>query len=128
MKGSSRSSSIRRTPLQEPSSAFPHKGPPSLTSAFLQGPLHQGPLQGPHQGPHKGPHEGPYHGPHQGPPSLSSAFLQGPSLNEIENCLAGLSAEEMEQVCDVFYVDYDFDPQNMVMKIKNDRRNSGGTL
>ena len=32
------------------------------------------------------------------PPSLSSAFLQGPSLNEIENCLAGLSAEEMEQV------------------------------
>ena len=99
MKGSSRSSSSRRTPLQEPS--FPHQGPPSLASAFVQGPLHHGPPQGPHQG----PHEGPYQGPQEGPPSLSSAFLQGPSLNEIENCLAGLSAEEMEQV--QLNVDYD---------------------
>jgi len=43
----------------------------------------------------------PHQGPQEGPPSLSSPFLQGPSLNEIENCLAGLSAEEMEQVLGV---------------------------
>ena len=97
--GSSRCSShlqeptSRRIPQKEPSSAFPNKGSPSLTSAFLQEPLHQGPHQGERQGAQ------------EGPSSLSSAFLQGPSLNEIENCLAGLSAEEMEQVYDDYFDD-----------------------
>ena len=110
--GSSRCSShlqeptSRRIPQQGPSSAFPNKGSPSLTSAFLQGPLHQGLHQGERQGAQ------------EGPSSLSSAFLQGPSLNEIENCLAGLSAEEMEQVYDDYFDDDVLDDcQEVIIKL-----------